>query len=64
MPMVNAAALAEPALAELQNRIGGRLRIDSIRMAAGFQPRIRQRRTAFGLATPLDISALLYALIQ
>jgi hypothetical protein len=64
---VDAAAMAGPALAELQDRIAGRLDIASIRLVIS-QGRIRQRRTAiiitFGLATLLNISALIYALIQ
>jgi hypothetical protein len=65
---VNAAAQAEPALTELQNRMAGRLRIDPIRMTK-FQAReAGQRRVGvavtFGLATLLSISALLYALIR
>jgi hypothetical protein len=65
---VNAAALAEPALTELQNRIADRLNIDHIRMATS-QARLRQRRAVavvitFGLATLLNISALAYALTR
>jgi len=64
---VNAAALAEPALAELQDRIADKLKIDSIRMARS-QAGIRQRRAGiiimFGLATLVNIGALLYALIH
>ena len=64
---LNAAALAEPALAELQGRVAGRLEIGSIRMASS-EARIRQRRVViiitFGLATLLNISALLYAVIR
>ena len=64
---LNAAALAEPALAELQGRIAGRLEIGSIRMASS-EARIRQRRVViiitFGLATLLNISALLYAVTR
>jgi hypothetical protein len=63
---LNAAALAEPPLAELQDRIIRRLRIDSIRMASR-QTGVRGRRAAvvspFGLATVLNISAL-YALFH
>jgi hypothetical protein len=63
----NAAALAEPPLAELQARIVGKLKVDSIRMAR-FQAGMRQRRTAilitFGLASLLDIAGLLYAVIR
>lgn len=63
----SAAALAVPALTELQDRIADRLSIDSIRMAK-FQAGIQQRRaavvTTFGFATLLNMSALLYALIR
>ena len=63
---LNAAALAEPGLAELQNRMAGRLRIDPIRTAT-FPTRTQRRVGAalvFGLATLLQISGLLYALIH
>jgi hypothetical protein len=63
---VNAAALAEPGLAELQNRMAGRLRIDPIRTAT-FPTRTQRRVGAalvFGLATLLQFSGLLYALIH
>ena len=64
---LKAAALAEPPLGELQDRIVGRLRVDSIRMASR-QTGVRGRRAAvviaFGLATLLNISALLYALFH
>lgn len=64
---LNAATLAEPALAELQDRIIGRLRVESIRMASR-QTGVRGRRvavvSAFSLATLLNISALLYALFH
>jgi len=64
---LNAAALAERPLIELQDRIVGRLRIDSICMA-GRQTGVRARRVtvviAFGLATLLNIGALLYALFH
>ena len=63
---VNAAALAEPGLAELQNRVAGRLRIDPIRIVTF--PTGTQRRVGaalvFGLATLANISGLLYALIH
>jgi hypothetical protein len=63
--LVNAAALAEPALTEMQERIGDRLRTDSMRIAR-LQIRIRQRRAAaialFGPAAAFDVAALLYAL--
>jgi hypothetical protein len=63
----NAAALAEPPLAELQNRVGGRLGVDSIPMVSP-QTRGRGGRAAvasgFGMATLLNIGALLYALVH
>jgi hypothetical protein len=64
---VNVAALAEPALTEMQERIGDRLRTDSMRIAR-LQIGIRQRRAAaialFGPAAAFDVGALLYALIH
>ena len=61
---VRVAGLAEPGLAEMQERVGGRLRTDSMRIAR-LQPGLRLRLAAttamFGLATLLDISALVYA---
>ena len=63
----NAAALAIPALTELQDRIADRLHINSIRMAK-FQAGIQRRRaaviTTFGFAALLNMSALIYALIR
>jgi hypothetical protein len=63
---INTAALAEPALAEMQERIGDRLRTDSMHIA-GLR-RIQQRRTGaiimFGVATAFDVGALLYAVIH
>jgi hypothetical protein len=64
---VNAATLAEPGLAELQYRMADKLRIDPIRMATSQAPIVRRHVAivlAFGLATLLDISGLLYALIH
>jgi hypothetical protein len=65
--LVNTAALAEPALTEMQERIGDRLRTDSMRIAR-LQIGIRQRRAGaialFGPAAAFDVSALLYALIH
>jgi hypothetical protein len=62
---VNVASLAEPALTEMQGRIGDRLRTDSMRIAS-LQLGIRQRRAAaialFGPASAFDVGALLYAL--
>jgi len=65
---VKAADLARPAVAELQNRIADRLRLDPLHVIT-FQAGITgQRRIAnvltFGLATLLNISALIYALIH
>jgi|HubBroStandDraft_6_1064221.scaffolds.fasta_scaffold251206_2 hypothetical protein len=64
---VNAATRAAAGLAELQNRMAGRLRIDPIRMATSHGGRT-QRRVAvavtFGLSALLQISGLLYALIR
>jgi hypothetical protein len=64
---VYAASLAEPALAELQDRVALRLGIDSISMASSDASR-RHRRTVIiiiiGLAVLFNISALLYALIR
>ena len=65
--MVNGAAWSEPALAELQDRVADRLKIDSIRIARS-QVQMRLRRVGliitFGFATLLNISALLYAVIH
>jgi hypothetical protein len=62
---VYAATLAEPALAELQDRLARTLGIDSIRMTIS-DASIRHRRTSIiiiiGLALLVNISALLYAL--
>lgn len=62
----NAAALAEPALIELQERMARRLRMDSMRIARS-RPRILRWRTivasAFGLSALLNVSGLLYAVI-
>ena len=64
---VYAASLAEPALAELQDRVARMLGIDSIRLVSS-EAQIRQRRTGvviiIGLAFLVNISALLYALIH
>jgi hypothetical protein len=63
---VYAASLAEPALAELQDRDARMLGTDSIRMTI-FDVSIRQRRTGIiitGLASLANISSLLYALIH
>jgi hypothetical protein len=63
----NAAARAAPGLAELQNRMAGRLRIDPIRMATFHAGRTQRRRSVavtFGLSALLQISGLLYALIH
>jgi hypothetical protein len=67
MHQVNTAALAQPALAEMQERVGGRLRTDSMRIA-GLQPGIRHRRAGViimsGVGAAFDVSALLYALVR
>jgi hypothetical protein len=64
---VSVAGLAEPALIEMQERIGGRLKTGSMRIA-GREMRLRRRRTAlaimFGLATVFDITALVYAVTR
>jgi uncharacterized membrane protein YhfC len=65
---VNAASLAEPTLAELQDRVARRLGIAAIRMAEPKAP-IRQRRPAIiiisiGLAVLFNIAALIYALVH
>jgi hypothetical protein len=62
-----AAALAEPPLRELVDRIVGRLGVDSIRMASpqtGGRGGRAAVASAFGLATLLNIGALLYALFH
>jgi hypothetical protein len=63
----NAAALAEPGLTELQNRTADRLRMDPIHMYTIQAERTRRRivvAVTFGLGSLLDISALVYALVQ
>jgi hypothetical protein len=64
---VNAAAEAEPPLAELQHRMVGKLKLHS-KCMPNLQTGIRTRRAAvviiFGLATLLNILALLYALLH
>lgn len=64
---LTAAGLAELALIKLQAQLARRLHIDEIQMAKA--PNTRQQTRAFiasalGLATLLNISALLYALIH
>ena len=65
---VKAADLARPAVAELQNRIADRLRLDPLHVATFQAGIIGQRRNAniltFALATLLNISALIYAVIH
>ena len=65
---VHGAALAEDALVDLQKRIADMLSLDTICMARSQAGRTRQRRAAIavtlGLASLLQIGALLYALIQ
>jgi hypothetical protein len=63
---IKTAALAEPALTEMQERIGASLRTDSMHIAG---PReIQQRRNGtiimFGVATAFYAGALLYAVIH
>ena len=62
---VRTAGLAEPGLAEMQERVGDRLRTDSMRIArlqVGLRLRLAATTIMFGLATLLNISALVYAL--
>jgi hypothetical protein len=62
---VRTAGLAEPGLAEMQERVGGRLKTDSMRIArlqVGLRLRLAATTAMFGLATLLNISALVYAL--
>jgi hypothetical protein len=64
---INAGARAEPALAQLQDRVAARLGLDSIRMATTETP-IRHRRAALiiillVLPAVLDISGLIYAVV-
>jgi len=57
--------LAITPLAEIQDRLADRLRLNSIRMArsqAGTKLRLAAIVIAIGLATLLNVSALLYAL--
>jgi hypothetical protein len=64
---VGAASLAEPALAELQDRVAGRLGIDSIRLLKSEAPK-RPRGTVInvtiGLALLVNTGGLVYALIH
>ena len=65
---LNAADLARPALAELQNRIGDRLRLDPVHLTT-FQAGITGRRRianvlTFGLAALVNVGALIYAVIH
>ena len=64
---VSAAGLAEPALTEMQERIGGRLKTGSMRIASrelGLRRRLTALAIIFGLATAFEISALVYALTR
>lgn len=64
---VDAASQAVLPLTELQDRVARRLQIDSIRMVSP-ETLARQRRfgapVSIGLALALNISALIYALVQ
>jgi hypothetical protein len=62
----NAAGLAQPALAKLQDRIAGRLDIDEIRIARFQAGKWRSAAVVItvGGATVINISALIYAAIQ
>ncbi len=64
--VTGAAAAAEPALIELQERMARRLRMDSMRIARS-QPGILRWRTlvalGFGLSALLSVGGLLYAVI-
>ena len=63
---INTAALAEPALTEMQERIGNKLRTRSMHIAG--RREIQQRRNGtiimFGVATAFYAGALLYAAIH
>lgn len=63
---MSAAASAEPALIELQERMALGLRIDSMRIARS-QPGILRLRTiatiGFGLSASLNVGGLIYAVI-
>jgi hypothetical protein len=63
---LNAAAPAEPALIDVQERMAGRLKMPSMRIA-GKQHEIQLwrtlARTGFGLAALLSVGGLIYAVI-
>ena len=64
---VSAAGLAELALTEMQERIGGRLKTGSMRIASremGLRRRLTALAIVFALATVFDITALVYAVTR
>jgi len=64
---VSAAGLAEPAITEMQERIGGKLKTGSMRIASremGLRRRLTALAIIFGLATAFDISALVDAVTR
>ena len=65
--LLNGAAMAEPALTEMQDRLGRKLTTDSMHMARlqrGIRQRLAGAITIFGLAAGFDVGALLYAVIH
>ena len=61
---VNTGGLAEPGLAEMQERVGGRLRTDSMRIArlqVGLRLRLAATAIMYGLVTLPNLAALGYA---
>jgi hypothetical protein len=64
---VHAAGLAEPALTEMQERIGDRLKTGSMRIAnreIGLRLRLTGLAGRFGMATAFGIAGLVYALTR
>jgi hypothetical protein len=64
---VSAAGLAEPALTEMQERIGSRLKTSSMGIASretGLRLRLTGLAGVFGVAIAFDIAGLAYALSQ